>query len=493
MLLTILIQLYTVRVTLRVLGVENYGIYNVVCGITNALAFITHSMNSASQRFFSYALGKNNLSLTKKTFDSMLIVFIIMGIVMTIAIKIAGGWFIQNKMVIDGSHIAIAMKAFDCSILMMLLSTITLPFMALIIAHEDMKIFAYISICDLLMRLFVVLGLTFIDTEKLVLYAMLNCMTYMISTVLYAIYCFRHYDECDRIISMDMGLIKKILPYMSWSLFGGISWMLCTHGLSVMVNLFFGPIANAAKAIADKINSTISGFANNFMQATQPQIVKTYAVRNFRQMHDVIYMSSNWAFYLMLIIAVPFIVNAKSLLSIWLGNCDNLTVWMSQLALAFSFTSTLENPISQAIRATGNIRNYQMSISVITLSVLPLAYLFFKKGYPAYYGYISLIITYSTALFLRIYFLKKYINISYCAYFNNVVKRPLLSLGLIIILIYSLRIFVQDNSSSFLYCVTLLATDATISVLIIFFTGLRKHERDKLVYFAKNTFHGLTQ
>ncbi len=484
MLLIMVIQFYTVRITLKYLGVEDYGIYNVVCGVTNIFTFLTHTMTSASQRFLAFDIGKKDWGQLKRTFDTLVALFSICGLVGVILLGVIGYWFIITHLIIPVDRIDAAIFAFYFTLLSLFVSIYVLPYNSLIIAHEDMKAFAYVSIMDASLKLVIVYCLVIIPIDKLKLYSLLMFFAYLIPSAIYIIYCFRKYHEVQLSRNIEWKLTKKIVPFMSWNLLGGLSWMLCTQGLSIVINMFFGPVANAAKAISDKVNSSVNGFVNNFMMAAQPQIVKTYSVGNVQAMHEVIFMTSKMSFYLMLILALPIVVNADGLLRIWLSDHDKLTTIMLQCVLLFSFLSSLENPINQAIRATGNIRNYQIYIGFITLLVIPLSYAFFKLGLPAYYGYIALIIVYGVAFISRLYYLKKQVAISYREYFYKIIYKCGLCFLVDIFIVIPIVIYGKNVNSIILWIICVL-----LSALIVFLIGLTKNEKKVIYSFVSKLKH----
>lgn len=487
MILIILVQFYTVRLTLQCLGITDYGIYNIVAGVTNILTFLTHTMTSASQRFFAYDIGQGNVKGLRVTFDTTLLVFIIMGLISIVLLELIGNWLIVNKLVISSNRLHIAMYVFQFSIFSLLLTIITLPFNSLIIAHEDMRTFAYVSIIEAILKLLIVYILLIVQADKLLLYACLIFGVQLLISCTYIIYCFKKYEECDNSFSFDRKIVKKIVPFMSWNLLGGLSWMLCTQGLTILINLFFGPIANAAKAIADKLDMSINSFMNNFMMAAQPQIVKTYANGETKEMHSLIFLSSRISFYLIMSLSIPIMFNASKLLEMWLGYTDWLTVRMVQFILIFSLIGSLENPINQSIRATGKIRNYQMCISLITFGVLPLAYLFFKNDKPAFFGYVALVIIYGFALIVRLFFLKKQIGISFCLYFKNVMFRPIICL----LFTCLITVFISSTYEPQSTIQVLLKTFVIFLCIIISVStiGLSSEEKTKIMTIVRNKFN----
>lgn len=475
MILIMAVQFFTIRVTLKYLGCEDYGIYNVVCGVTNVFTFLTHVMTSASQRFLAYDLGLGNISKLKCTFDTLVSLFTLCGIVGVLLLGIVGTWFIKNQLVIPEARLEAAIFAFYFTLLSLLVSLYVLPFNSLIVAHEDMKTFAYVSICDALLKLGVVYCVVIIPFDKLKVYSFSIFIAYLIPSIIYVFYCNHNYSEVTWRRNVDWQLTKKLIPYMTWNLLGGLSWMLCTQGLSIVINIFFGPIANAAKAIADKVSSSINGFSNNFMMAVQPQVVKTYAINDYSSMHKVIFLASRMSFFLTMILCIPVSICADEILTIWLEDHDVLTTKMLQVVLMLSLVGALEVPINQAIRATGNIRNYQVTTGLITLLVIPVAWLFFKFGYPAYYGYIALILVYSIAFVTRIYYLKKQILISYRVYFDEVLKSCFRCL-MVSVLFY--LAIILSHVADILHPILLWLCCVVLQVIIVITTGINKEEVD---------------
>lgn len=487
MLLIMGIQFFTVRVTLQYLGVVDYGIYNVVCGVTNIFTFLTHTMTSASQRFLAFYIGRNDQEEVKRVLDTLVALFGGGGFIAVALFAVGGFWFIETHIVIPTERMDAALFAFLFTIIALYASIIVLPFNSLIVAHEDMKAFAYVSILDAVLKFIVVYFLVITPYDRLKTYALLMFVAYLVPAAITVLFCFRKYSEVAlRRCNIDWSLSREIVPFMSWNLLGGASWMLCTQGLSILINMFFGPVANAAKAIADKVNGAVNGFSNNFMMAVQPQVVKLYAADDLVEMHKVFYMASKLSFFLMLIMVLPIAFNADELLTLWLVNHDSLTTYMLQCVLLYSFISSLEIPINQAIRATGNIRDYQVYIGLLTFMVIPVAYIFFKAGLPAYFGYIALIIVYGLAFFARLYYLRKQIGITYSMYLKQVFARCLVCFVVISVILYIVTaICKQANAHSlFAWCMCVI-----LSCIVVFLMGLNRNERTYALQRINNLIH----
>ena len=485
MILIMLVQFYAVRITLKYLGVVDYGIYNLVGGVTSLFSFLTHTMTSASQRFFAYDIGKGDYSKLKITFDSVLVIFIVLGLLSMLLLEVLGILLIDYKLVIPDDRMYAAKVVFHVSVLTLLITILTLPFNSLIIAHEDMKTFAVVSIIESVLKLVIVYCLVIVDTDKLILYSILFCGVQILISTVYIYICFNRYEECDKKIDYEKKITKQIIPFMSWNLIGGVSSMLFSHGLTILINIFFGPIANTSKAISDKLNHTLNSFVSNYMVATQPQIVKTYANNEFNAMHSLIYLSSRISFYLIMVFTLPVMFNTSSILLIWLGETDNLTVNMIRLIFIFSMIGSLETPINYSIRATGDIKKYQIYVGLITLGVLPLAYLFFSVGLPAFYGYVALIVVYGFAFIVRLYFLKEQVGISCNDYIKNIIMRILPSVFVSVIFSFFTMYIIKDKS--ILFSLLRIFVVFFVSLLTVILIGLNRQERKMVISIVRKS------
>ena len=487
MLIIMVIQFYTIRVTLKVLGDVDYGIANLIAGLANIFTFITHTMTSASQRFIAYGIGKGDREQLKKTTISILSFFLSIGVILLLLLEAIGLYAIPNILNIPENKIYASIIIYQFTLINLFLSLGTMTYNSLIIAHEDMSIYAYTSLLEVILKLIIIFLLTTIPIDKLIMYVFLYmCVQFMVSGI-YIYYCLRNYEEAPKSIAFDKETIKEVVPYMSWNLLGGLSWMLCTQGLTILINIFFGPVANTAKAIADRVQSAVTGFSSSFMMASEPQIIKTYANNEIESMHKIIFFSTNYSFYLLLLFSLPVIFNTNEILTLWLGKTDITTERMLQILLFFSMSSAFENPINHAIRATGKIKEYQVKTAFFTLCVIPLSFLLFKLGYAPYYGHISLCIVYGITLFFRIYFLKKQIGITYRKYVHHAMFRPLMCFLLSLILCILIKDSIHMETSQNIIVTSLFIIISTF--IIISIIGVPKADKTILLSYIKRRLH----
>lgn len=270
------VSLYTARVVLAVLGAEDFGIYNVVAGVVTMFGFLGGAMTSSSQRYFSYDLGKKDLKHLEITFSVTFQIYLLIALVVFLFVETAGLWFLNTKLVIPSNRLIAANWIFQAAIISFLLTLITTPFMAIIIAHENMTVYAYVSIVEVALKLGIVFLLEYLPYDKLIVYGILLSLVSFINTAIYRFYCHKHYSECKVRFICDGKLFKEIIAYSGWNLFGNLAAIFKNQGINILLNLHFGAIVNAARGIAGQVNSAVMSFSNNFSTALRPQVIKTY-------------------------------------------------------------------------------------------------------------------------------------------------------------------------------------------------------------------------
>lgn len=424
MLFTIVVGLYTSRVVLRTLGVDDYGIYNVVGGIVAMLAFLNSAMTAASQRFISFELGTQNHQKLKEVFStSVTIHLVIAGIIFLIA-ETVGLWFLNTHMNIAADRMTAANWVYQCSILTFMVTVVSVPYNACIVAHERMKAFAYISIVEVGLKLIIVYLLLILPADKLTAYAILVLSVSLIIRIIYGIYCKRNFEECSYQFSFNKKLFKEMFAFAGWSLIGSLGFSSKDQVANIILNLFHGTAINAARGVALQVNGIISNFSNNFIMALNPQITKQYAGGNIKESIDLVYAGCRYSFYLLSLITIPVMINIDYLLQLWLGAVPTYTSQFLQLALIAALISSMASPLVTAMQATGNIKVFQLSICIIMLCELPLAYLVLKMGYEPYWVMIPTIIVTLIGLIARIFLLKRLVKeYSLCFFTINIVLK----------------------------------------------------------------------
>lgn len=466
------------------LGIENFGIYNLVGGIVGFLAMLNGSMTSATQRFLAIELGSGDTDGYNKVFSMLLTIFIALSILLMIIAIAIGPWLINDFIVIPDEKRSVAIWVYYFTVVTFFVSLIAIPYMSSIIAHEKMGIYAFMSFIEVILKLLLVYALYISAFDKLLTYGFLTMCVAFLVTLSYCAYCVYKIKGCNYHFFWKKDLFRQLLSYIGWNLFGSVTTILNYQGQTIVLNLFFGPVVNAAKAIADKINGIIVSFSNNFYMAVRPQIIKSYASGDYDYMFKLVNRSSKFSFYLLFLITLPLIILMKKILTLWLGanQVTNNMIIFSQLMLVFSLVNVFENPITAMIQATGNIRRYEIIIGSGTLLLLPICYYLFTIGFPAYYSLIVLILIYAVAQIFRLLIAKEQVGLSIRYYFSSVLVPVIISSMPSASLSYYICKFFPNNFLGITYSVI---TCIIISLTFVFILGLNKSERNISINFIK--------
>lgn len=376
-----LVALYTSRVVLQVLGVEDYGIYNVVGGVVTMFSMLSSTLSAATQRFITYALGGNDFNHLKKVFSTAITLHILIGVIVVVLLEVLGVWFLNHKLNIPAERLSVANWVFQFSILTFLVNVVSVPYNALIIAHEKMSAFAYISIIDGFLKLGIALLLQWVTFDKLLLYAILHSIVAIIIRLIYSTYCTRNFVEATCLsLQIDKSLFKEMFGFSAWNFIGVGSLVLRNQGIDILLNIFFGVSVNAAKGISNQVQGAVQQFVGNFTSAVNPQLTKSVAQKDYARTSSLIIHGSRLAFFLMMIFAVPIIVYSKEILHLWLIDVPQYSESMVKLIMICLLSDTISLFIKNTLLAFGDIRNYQIIAGGIKLLALPLAYLILKCG-----------------------------------------------------------------------------------------------------------------
>ncbi len=423
MLLTMLITLYTSRVVLERLGVDDFGIYSVVGGIVSMFTIISASLTSAISRFLTYELGKKRNENLTRVFSTSVIIQIFLSIIVIVLIETIGVWFLNNEMNIAKERIIAANYVLQCSVVTFVINMLSVPYNAAIIAHERMKVFAYISFLEVTLKLGVafLLFLTFFDS--LIMYAILIAVTSLIVRIAYGIYCKVNFVECKVKYEVDKSLLKEMLSYSGWNFIGSSSAILRDQGVNVIMNLFCGTAVNAARAIAIQINHAVSSFSSNFMLAVNPQIIKSYASGEIDYMLNLAFRSSRFSYCLLFCLSLPLLMEMPFVINMWLTTIPPDTVVFARLILLFGMSESLSLPLQYVNQATGKIRNYQLTVGLIQLMNFPVAYLLLWLGLKPEWVFIQSIVISQICLCARLVILRNSVGLSIRIFLNSVYKR----------------------------------------------------------------------
>ena len=380
MLFLMLVSLYTSRVILEALGVEDYGIYNVVGGFVSMFSLISAALTSACSRFLNFELGKGEPERQNVVFSTAVTIQWGLAIIVALLSEAIGVWYVNNVMVLPPERLTAANWCFQFSVFNFCMNLITVPYNASIIAHEKMKAFAYVSIFQGIAQL----GISFLvylePFDRLVFYALMLMILQFLVQYMYQAYCKKHFSECHYRFIVDKPLLKQMFNYSLWHLVGNGASVLKGHGVNLVLNYFFGPAVNAARGIANQVDSAVNQFSSNFMIAMNPQITQSYSRGELKYMFQLVNRGSRFSFYLLFLLALPVIINADYILHIWLKVVPDYAVTFAQLTLISTMITTVSRSLITAQNATGNVRNYQLVVGGVLLLNLPLSYLFLWLG-----------------------------------------------------------------------------------------------------------------
>ena len=474
MLMLMFIALFTSRVNLQSLGIVDYGIYNVVGGIVVMFSVLSGSLSAAISRFLTYELGKGDIEKLKCVFSSSVTIqFILSGIIVLLAETICL-WFLNEKMVIPPNRIIAANWVYQFSVLTFVLNLISIPYNAAIIAHERMSAFAYITIFEAIGKLLIAYVTFIVTFDKLICFSAMICFIGVIIRVIYGWYCKRHFKECSFHFMYDQSLFKKMFGFAGWNFLGASSDIFRDQGGNILINMFFGPSANAARGIAVQVNTAVIGFVKNFTMAINPQITKSYASGDSEYMMNLVFQGSRFSFYILLILSLPIIINTPYLLHLWLGNVPEHTDNFVRLVLVFSLSETLSYTLVTSMLATGNIKNYQLVVGGLALLNLPLCYLCFKFGAPIESIYVVAIIISVVCEAARLFMLRRMIKLPVKKFLNQVYFKVILVS--VLASFAPVALYLYSNGSIWLFILNCLVCLIS-SVFCILFVGCNSDER----------------
>ena len=474
MLFTMGISLFTSRVILQTLGVEDYGISSVVGGVISMFTFINAAMVSSTQRYLNFELVRDDANQLRSVFSTSLQIHALIALAIIVLSETVGLWFLNEKLVIPEARMTAAMWVYQCSILSCAVSIMSTPYNAVIVAHEKMSAFAYISILDVSLKLLVVYLLVVLPFDKLIILAILNLLVQLFIRYIYTLYCHRHFPESYFQFRFNKTLFNEMFGFAGWSFWGNLAAILYTQGLNMMLNIFFGPIVNAARGIAVQVQSAVQQFVGGFQTALNPQITKNYASNNLPQMHSLMFRSARFSFLLLFFLSLPVLMETNFILTLWLKTVPDDAVVFTQIMICISLIYTTANPCIIANQATGKVKIYQMVVGGILLLILPISYVVLKLGAPAYSVFIVHFCIESLAQFSRMYMLRKLIHLPLWQYMKNIYIPIVSTVVIAIILPLVVRMQVAEGWLRFLAvgftCVLSVGASS-------YFIGFTKQER----------------
>lgn len=487
MLFLMLVSLYTSRINLNALGIVDFGIYGVVGGVVSMFYIISNALIGSINRFLSFEIGTGNQDRLNKIFSTAKgLQYCIIAIIIIVAETI-GLWFLNTKMVIPTDRLVAANWVYQFSLISFCMDLLVIPYTASIVAHEKMSAFAYISILTAIGKLIVAWTIMVSPIDRLIWFGALILFNSTIIRSIYVFYCKRNFKECRSKFQFSKSVWKEMVGFAGWNFIGTIAAILRDQGGNILINIFAGPAVNAARGIANQVNSAVSGFADNFQTALKPQIIKSYATSNFDYLYKLIFQGARFSYYVLLILTLPILCNTHYIIQLWLGYVPESTVLFVQLILILTLSESLAGPLITAMLATGNIRNFQIIVGGLNLLNIPLSYLTLKLGaIPETVVVVSIFISVCCEI-VRVILLRNMINLPTIFFFKNVYLNVIVVSIIACILPVYLHKNMIENLESFIIVSIVSVSSAIISILYV---GCNKVERrflyEKVSYFLKS-------
>lgn len=474
MLILVIIGLYTSRVILNALGVDDYGLYNVIGGIVIMFSFVNYAMMNSTQRYITFALGKGDKKQTNRVFITSFNIHILISISILILAETIGLWFFYNKLNIPPTREYACLWVYQLSIITAIINVIIVPYNALIIAHEKMSAFAYISLFDGFAKLFIAYIISIISTDRLIVYSILVFLVLFIDGLIYFVFCYLKFRESHLFLYHNMKLTKEMSSFAIWSLLGNLGYVAATQGLNLLLNIFFNPAINAARAIAVQVQNMLLNFSTNIENAIKPQITKSYSINEKERFENLLYTSARFSFFSLLILSMPIIFETKEILTLWLNIVPEHTVNFIRIVLITSLIESLTSPLLTAVQANGKIKIYQLSVGSIYILILPFSYivlLFFEI--PELVFIVNLLIS-LILQFVKLNICCSIIDIKRIVYAKKVFKKSI-TVTIFLVAILSFQRILMDEGLLRTFITLLLSSVSTLFLIYIY--GIENNER----------------
>ena len=481
--MVMLITLYVSRIVLRVLGEEDYGIYNVVGGVVILFSFLSRTLSAASQRYFAFELGKGDMKKLNRIFNINLLLFCIVIGIMIILAETIGLWFLHNKMTIPEERMYAANWIYQFSILSFCTNLIAIPYQAVIIAREKMHFYAFVGIMQALLNLVSALLLLFIDfnSDKLILYGFFMLAVHAITNCGYVVVARKRFEETRFKLSWDREQVQDIISYSGWNLFGAIASVIRSHGINILINVFFNPVINAARSLSYQVNTALNQFASNFYTAVRPQVTKYYARGDRESTLSLVFSSSKYTFFLLLLFAVPVLTFPHDILDFWLVSIPEYTEKFVVLVVIVGLIDAINNPLITLAQATGKVKLYQSVVGGITLMNLPVSwFLLSRGGAPEVTVYVAIVIA-VIVLAARLLVLRIIADFPIMEFCRKVLLRLFISTIISVVLSWVVKEYVC-NGSGFINLALSIMLSMLVTMLSICYIGFNQYERNSLFH-----------
>ncbi len=487
MMVVMVVALYTSRVILNTLGATDYGIYNVVGGIVTIVGFLNSALGGSTSRFLTFALGEGNEEKLKKTFGAALNLHICVALLVLVVGETIGLWFFYEKMIIPDERMTAAFWVYQFSIITTMVAFTQVPYNASLIAHEKMSIYAYVGLYEAISRLAIALLIAVSPIDKLVFYGLLLLINTVAVQVFYRWYAVKHFAECRFSLVRDKTLYKQLLSYGGWDLFGNLALVCQGQGVNLLLNVFFGPIVNAARAIAFQIQGAVMQFVSNFMTAVRPQVIKNYAEGNVDRMYKLTFYTAKFSYMLMLALVVPISFEINFILKLWLGdNVPDDTALFAVIVLVTYTWRTFHIAALMPFHAIGKIKKGNVTIGSLMIASLPIGYIFFKFGCPAYTVFLIILAIEIVGMFAIWWLIHNYEYFPYRDLFSKV----LVPSGIVTLITISLPLYIINNyDDGWIRFLSICMISEVLLLISALYVGLNSEERGRLFSFVRNKFN----
>ena len=488
MLILTVINLYTVRWVLGGLGIVDYGIFNAIAGVVTISASLSSVLALSTQRFYSYSIGTNDSTRLRDIFSVSLNLVLFLSLLIIVFFEIFGPWYISSHMQIPIARVSIVLMVFHISLAAVILGIIQIPFMGAVFAHEHMGTYALISTIDCILKLLIAIFMSYSKVDHLLFYTAALLVVCLVITCLYIGVALINYPECRYRKIWRKELYFELFSFSGWSFYGTLSSAGMIQGNTVLLNVFFGPIVNAAFGIANQTYNALNTLGNSIVLAFRPAMIKSYSANDFVFLDRLFNFSNKLILYLLMIIIIPFLFEAKYILTLWLGE-DKTTdtmVLFTKLFAIHCVCLSLHNPITTIIQAIGRIKYYSMVVETLTIMCVPVSWLLFRMGFPSYWVFVSLISLSFLAHISRVMFLKKYYtNFRISLYITGFVVPAILVVGLTLVIVYFIYTSLNET---FLNMLVVFLCSTIIMTFLIIVVGIDQQERRQLVRFCHGLF-----
>lgn len=477
MMIVMFITLFTSRIVLKALGVDDFGVFNVVGGVVTMMAIVNNAMAVSTQRYLTFELGKGDMKQFKKVFCTCMTIYITLALFFLLLAESVGLWFVNTQLVIDDNRMLAANIVYQFAILSSICTMIQIPYNATIISHEKMNAFAYIGIVEAIMKLLIAYMLFISPLDKLSLYGGLTFISSFAIFYTYRMYCIKNFKETHYIFMWDKKLTQQLVSYSGWNLFGALSGVAKGQGLNILINIYFGPAVNAARGIAYQLNHAINMLFSNFYTAVRPQITKYYAQNQMEEMYNLVYRSSKLSFFLILVCSMPLIIEAPTIVQLWLGQIPDYTVIFVRIIVLISAIDAMSTPLMTSIHATGDIRFYQFTVGIIMTLTLPISWICLKMGFTAdSVFYVSLCLS-TISLFIRLGITNRKTKLPYWGFIKQVILPSIFVTIASFLPSYMLHRTLEQGyvSTIIVCCVSIVAV-----IVSSYFIGINKKERETI-------------